>query len=217
MPVDHAETWRRAKRILCVRLDTLGDVLMTGPAIRALKESSGQEPVSAGLGYGKAARPGALGGRAGEIVGENAQEPVLAGSVQGKNAHPALGSRAGEIAGEMVVKRHITLLTSPAGAVAARLMPEIDEVIVYEAPWMKATAHRHTSRPDLEMADRLRHEAFDAAVIFTVYSQNPLPAAFLCYLADIPLRLASCRENPYQLLTNWVRETEPDTCLRHEV
>jgi lipopolysaccharide heptosyltransferase II len=96
-------------------------------------------------------------------------------------------------------------------------MPEIDDVIVYEAPWMKATADRQTSRPELEMAEHLRKEAFDAAVIFTVYSQNPLPAAFLCYLADISLRLASCRENPYQLLTDWARETEPDTCLRHEV
>ena len=58
---------------------------------------------------------------------------------------------------------------------------------------------------------------YDAAVIFTVYSQNPLPAAMLCYLADIPLRLAYCRENPYHLLTHWVRETEPEQSIRHEV
>jgi lipopolysaccharide heptosyltransferase II len=54
-------------------------------------------------------------------------------------------------------------------------------------------------------------------VIFTVYSQNPLPAAFLCYLADIPLRLAHCRENPYQLLTDWVKDPEPEQTTRHEV
>ena len=29
-------TWSSARRILCVRLDTIGDVLMTGPALRAL-------------------------------------------------------------------------------------------------------------------------------------------------------------------------------------
>jgi len=67
------------------------------------------------------------------------------------------------------------------------------------------------------MVERLRRTSFDAAVIFTVYSQSALPAAMLCYLAGIPRRLAHCRENPYDLLTQWVRETEPDTCLRHEV
>lgn len=67
------------------------------------------------------------------------------------------------------------------------------------------------------MVDRLRADRYEAAAIFTVYSQSALPAALLCYLAGIPLRLAHCRENPYHLLTNWVRETEPDTCLRHEV
>ena len=31
--------WERAEKVLCVRLDTLGDVLMTTPAIRAVKLS----------------------------------------------------------------------------------------------------------------------------------------------------------------------------------
>ena len=47
--------------------------------------------------------------------------------------------------------------------------------------------------------------------------QNPLPAAFLCRLADVPRRLAYCRENPYQLLTHWAPEREPEKLLRHEV
>jgi len=133
----------------------MGDVLMTTPAIRALKES----------------RPG----------------------------------------------RRVTLLTSPAGADVARLAPELDDVIVYDAPWMKATAPRVDSRPDYAMAERLRHGAFDGAVIFTVFSQSPLPAAMLCHLADVPLRLAHCRENPYQLLTDWAPESEPERGIRHEV
>ncbi len=110
----------------------------------------------------------------------------------------------------------ITLLTSPSGESIARLVPEVDRVIVYEAPWMKATPDRR-SGPDFEMIERLRREKFDAAIIFTVFSQNPLPAAFLCYLADIPLRLAYCRENPYQLLTHWVMDPEPAKFIRHEV
>jgi lipopolysaccharide heptosyltransferase II len=149
------DPWNRAANVLCVRLDSLGDVLMTTPAVRALKES-----------------------------------------------HPG---------------RRITLLTSPSGAEVASLVPEIDKILVYDAPWMKATAPRTNSGPDHTLADLLRRLRFEGAVIFTVYSQNPLPAAFLCYLADIPLRLAHCRENPYQLLTHWVHDPEPAAGVRHEV
>lgn len=154
-PRETSKAWESAHSVLAIRLDTLGDVLMTTPAIRALR-----------------------GGRAG---------------------------------------RRITLLTSPAGAAVARLVPELDDVIVYEPPWLKATPPRTSSAPDYEMADRLRSNRFDAAAIFTVYSQSPLPSAFICHLAGIPLRLAHCRENPYQLLTDWVREQEPDRFVRHEV
>jgi lipopolysaccharide heptosyltransferase II len=147
--------WAGARRILCVRLDALGDVLMTTPAIRAVREAA----------------PG----------------------------------------------RRVTLLASPAGAAIGRLVPEVDDVLAYAAPWMKSTAPRAGAAADLAMARRLGAGGFDGAVIFTVYSQSPLPAALLCFLAGIPRRLAHCRENPYQLLTDWVREPEPAAMLRHEV
>jgi lipopolysaccharide heptosyltransferase II len=67
------------------------------------------------------------------------------------------------------------------------------------------------------LVETLARRAFDAAVIFTVYSQSPLPAALACLLAGIPRRLAHCRENPYQLLTHWVPECEPEQRIRHEV
>ena len=38
-PADAMPTWEDARNLLCVRLDSLGDVLMTTPAIRALKEA----------------------------------------------------------------------------------------------------------------------------------------------------------------------------------
>lgn len=147
-------SWDAAMRVLVVRLDGMGDVLMTTPALRAVRHS----------------RPG----------------------------------------------RHVTLLTSPAGAAVAALVPEVDEVIVYQAPWMKA-ADAADAGAFLELVARLRAGGFDAAIICTVYSQSPLPAALLCYLAGIPLRLAHCRENPYHLLTDWVIEREPEQVLRHEV
>lgn len=148
-------SWEKVRNVLCVRLDALGDVLMTTPAMRALKESL----------------PGA----------------------------------------------RLTLLASPGGAAIARFIPVVDDCLVYEAPWMKATGPRAGSEPDRKLVSELRARRFDAAVIFTVYSQNPLAAAFLCYLAEIPLRLGYCRENPYQLLTDFVPELEPERRMRHEV
>lgn len=111
----------------------------------------------------------------------------------------------------------ITLLTSPAGAQAAAMMPYLHEVLVYEAPWMKHSQEAADPGPHLAFIERLRALQFDAAIIFTVYSQNPLPAAMLCYLAGVPRRIAFCRENPYQLLTGWLPEKEPHAIQRHEV
>lgn len=143
-------SWSGIGKLLCVRLDSIGDVLMTTPAIRASRQSWDCS---------------------------------------------------------------VTLLTSPAGAALAGMIPEIDEFITFAAPWMKPPA----ARADEALIARLRDERFDAAVIFTVFSQSPLPAAYLCYLAGIPRRLAHCHENPYQLLTDWVPDPEPASGVRHEV
>lgn len=113
--------------------------------------------------------------------------------------------------------RRITLMTSTAGSAIAPLIPELDDWMVYDAPWLKATAPRQDSTPEYDQIAQLRQAGFDAAVIFTVYSQNPLPSAFLCYMAGIPLRLAHCHENPYQLLTDWIKDPEPEQFTRHEV
>jgi lipopolysaccharide heptosyltransferase II len=111
--------------------------------------------------------------------------------------------------------RRVTLLASRAGAETARYVPEIDDVIVFAAPWMKAEPPAPGA--DEALVEELAARHFDAAVIFTVYSQSALPAAYVCYLAGVPLRLAHCRENPYHLLTDWVREREPLELTRHEV
>jgi len=153
--VDEAspEGWSELENLLCVRLDTIGDVLMTTPALRALREQR--------------------------------------------------------------ERRRLTLLTSPAGAEAAALVPEIDRVIVHEAPWTKGSREPSAWR-DCALIERLRACDFDAAAIFTTYSQSPLPAALTCHLAGIPRQLAHCRENPYGLISNWVRESELELADRHE-
>jgi len=148
--------WATACNLLVVRLDNLGDVLMTTPALRMLT------------------RPG----------------------------------------------RQITLLASPAGAAAAPLIPALDAVIVAEVPWHKAQPATEAGQdcvPARHLPAVLRCCRFDAAIIFTVCTQSALPAAVLCWQAGIPLRAAWCRENPYALLTDWLRDTESLPAVMHEV
>lgn len=149
-----AAGWSGARRVLCVRLDNLGDVLMTTPALRALK----------------AAMPG----------------------------------------------RQLTLWCSRAGAALAPHVPEIDDVLVYDAPWVSCPQDPGAAA-DLDMVHTLARGAFDAAVIFTVYTQSALPAALMCRLAGIPRVLAHSRENPYRLISERVEESDLGTAPRHEV
>lgn len=145
--------WQGINHLLCVRPDNMGDVIMSGPAIRALRESFGCR---------------------------------------------------------------ITLLTSSLGAPAAGFMPEIDDVIISDLPWVRATTFE-SPEGCLELIEKLKQRQFDAAVVFTVYSQSALPSAMLAFLAQIPLRAAYCRENPYGLLTHWIPDSEPYTTIQHQV
>jgi lipopolysaccharide heptosyltransferase II len=117
---------------------------------------------------------------------------------------------------ESVPGRKITLLTSSAGASIAPFIPEVDETIPFDVPWVK-TNERSGEQELLVLANELRNRRFDAATVFTVYSQNPLPAAMLCYLAGIKIVLGYCRENPYQLINQWVPDKEPLDYVMHEV
>lgn len=83
----------------------------------------------------------------------------------------------------------ITLLASPAGAAAAPLLPDVDEVRTLRALWQDASG-RLPFDPSREQAviERLADDRYDAAVISTSFSQSPHPAAYACYLAGVPLR-----------------------------
>jgi ADP-heptose:LPS heptosyltransferase len=39
----------------------------------------------------------------------------------------------------------------------------------------------------------------------------------LAYMAKVPVRVSYCRENPYDLLTQWLPDKEPYTYIRHQV
>src|SRR5690348_13853571 len=147
------EKWRAARNVLLVRLDNLGDVLLTTPAFHAVKSS--------------------------------------------------------------LLEARLTLLASTVGAQVAALDPDIDDVIVYQAPWMDPW-HRlpQDSEREQAMISLLKECQFDGAIIFTSFRQSSLPAAYLCYLAGIPLRAAASIDGPGSLLTT--RHKHPERMM-HEV
>ncbi len=140
--------WLAARSILAVRLDNIGDVMMLGPALRAVKETLPQA--------------------------------------------------------------RLTLLASPAGATAAPLLPWIDDTIVWRPVWQDVN-RRIPFDPAGERAliNLLAERAFDAALIFTSFSQTPHVPGYVCYLARIPLRAGDSHEFGGSTLTTEVRDT-PD-------
>lgn len=147
------DAWQAARRVLAVRLDNLGDVLVTTPAIHAIRES--------------------------------------------------------------LPRAEITLLASPVGAQVGRLNPDLSDVIVYQSPQMDPWAELpQDSAREQRMIALLRERQFDAAIIFTSFRQSSLPQAYLCYLADIPLRAAASIDGPGSLLTT--RHKHPEQMM-HEV
>ncbi len=147
------ERWQSVQKVLLVRLDNLGDVLLTTPAFHAVKTS--------------------------------------------------------------LPNASLTLLASSIGAQVAALNPDIDDIIIYPAPWMDPWQKMpQDSEREQRTIAQIQERHFDGAIIFTSFRQSPLPAAYLCYLADIPLRVASSIDGPGSLLTT--RHKHPETII-HEV
>src|SRR4051794_11425704 len=116
-------SWQHCKNILVIRADNMGDLIMSAPAIRAVKQT---------------------------------------------------------------FNARITVLTSSMAVGITPYLEEIDEVIVYDLPWVKAR-EVVASQEIFSLVQILKERAFDAVVIFTVFSQNPLPAAMVAFMAGIPL------------------------------
>jgi ADP-heptose:LPS heptosyltransferase len=139
--------WLAARNLLAVRLDNAGDIVMLGPALRAIKTAS-----------------------------PNCQ---------------------------------ITLLASPAGAKAAPLLPWVDSVMVWRSIWQDLGQLPFEPVRENELIQLLAERSFDAAVIFTSFSQTPHVAAYVCYLAGIPLRAGESKEFGGGTLSTELRGT-PD-------
>ncbi|SOD61624.1 ADP-heptose:LPS heptosyltransferase [Streptomyces zhaozhouensis] len=127
---------RGAPRTLVVRLDSAGDVLLAGPAVRA----------------------------------------VAAGSSE------------------------VTVLCGPSGEAAARLLPGVDRVRVYHAPWVSLAAPAVEPADVAELVDRLAADRYDRALVLASQHQSPLPAALLLKLAGVEWVGADSEHYPGSLL-----------------
>lgn len=136
--------WLSARNILAVRMDNIGDVVMLGPALRAVKETAPES--------------------------------------------------------------RITLLASPGGATAAPLLPWVDDVIVWRAIWQDVGSRMpFDPAHERELIADLAARGFDAALIFTSFSQTPHVPGYVCYLAGIPLRAGESKEFGGAALTTELR------------
>jgi ADP-heptose:LPS heptosyltransferase len=122
--------------VLAIRLDNDGDVLLTGPAVRAL-------------------------------------------------AHGA---------------DRLTFLCGPRGRRAAEILPGVDEVITWRAPWIDPEPEPVDSADVLVMAARLAAMDIDKAIIFGSFHQSPLPTALMLRLAHVPWVGATSVDYPGSLL-----------------
>jgi len=141
--------WLAARNILAVRLDNIGDILMLGPALRAIKENSSEA--------------------------------------------------------------RITLLASPAGATAGPLLPWIDDVMVWRPVWQDVGGRMpFDPAREYQLISLLAERKFDAAFIFTSFSQTPHTPGYVCYLAGIPLRAGESKEFGGSTLTTELRGAPDD-------
>jgi ADP-heptose:LPS heptosyltransferase len=122
--------------VLAVRLDNDGDVLLAGPAVRALAAGSDR----------------------------------------------------------------LTLLCGPRGRHAAALLPGVDDVLVWRAPWIDLEPDP-VERAEIDaLVDALCALRLDAAVIFGSFHQSPLPTALLLRMAGVARIAATSVDYPGALL-----------------
>ncbi|UUO01042.1 glycosyltransferase family 9 protein [Mycolicibacterium novocastrense] len=131
-------------RAVVARLDSAGDVLITGPAVRAIAQT-----------------------------------------------HDA-----------------VTFLAGPRGRAAAELLPGVDDVIEWQAPWVDFDSPELTAGHVEALIKQLRDVAPERVYIFTSFHQSPLPLALICRMASAPWVGAISEDYPGTLLD--LRHHVPD-------
>jgi ADP-heptose:LPS heptosyltransferase len=108
----------------------------------------------------------------------------------------------------------LTMMCGPSGRAAAEALPDIDEVVCFEAGWIEAEPQPVRRDAIERMRRTLAAYAFDRAVIFTSFHQSPLPAALILRMAGVPWLAAISEDYPGTLLDVRHRNVADDL---HEV
>jgi len=122
--------------VLAVRLDNEGDVLLAGPAVRALAAGASR----------------------------------------------------------------VTLLCGPRGRAAAQLLPGVDAVVAWRAPWIDPEPEPVDPVDVRALAQRIGALGVDRALIFGSFHQSPLPTALVLRMAGVPWIGATSVDYPGALL-----------------
>jgi ADP-heptose:LPS heptosyltransferase len=122
--------------VLAVRLDNEGDVLLAGPAIRALADGADR----------------------------------------------------------------VTLLCGPRGRQAAELLPGVDDIVTWRAPWIDPEPEPVDAADFGALVERVARLRADRAIVFGSFHQSPLPTALALRLAGVPWIGATSVDFPGSLL-----------------
>jgi ADP-heptose:LPS heptosyltransferase len=94
----------------------------------------------------------------------------------------------------------VVLLVGPQGAAAARLLPGVDEVLVWSCPWIVADPAPVDPAAVAEVVERVRAAGVGRALVLTSFHQSPLPTALVLRLAGVGWVGAVSEDYPGSLL-----------------
>ncbi|OLR92943.1 glycosyltransferase family 9 protein [Actinokineospora bangkokensis] len=112
---------------------------------------------------------------------------------------------AGPAVRAIAAHAEVVLLCGPGGAQAARMLPGVDDVVVWECPWVVATPPP-VAQDDLDdLVARIRRAGCGEAVVLTSFHQSPLPTALLLRMAGVQRITGASVDYPGSLLDVRVR------------
>lgn len=94
----------------------------------------------------------------------------------------------------------VDILCGPAGAAAARLLPGVREVLVWDAPWSGFQPVPVDRRSVTELVETLGSRGYDQAAVLTSFHQSPLPTALILRMAEVAEVAAVSVDYPGALL-----------------
>jgi ADP-heptose:LPS heptosyltransferase len=108
---------------------------------------------------------------------------------------------------------HVTLLCGPRGRRAADLLPGVDEVLEWRAPWIDSHPSPVRREDVLALEADVRAGGYDEALVLTSFHQSALPLALVLRMAGVARIAAHSEDYPGALLD--VRHPDPGDV--HEV